>query len=245
MSGPGEDYSDDEVNDVYDAISDAWEDHTSGGDGLGLGLGDVFSLGDAFGSGGGGGEGGEGGGEGAAPSGGGGLGAVTITGSGSANGNITVTAKVEWAGEYANNGRQGERTVRLDRVDTRPVVDALRKARSLEVRAARGPLRSYTAKSAQAQLHQLGSTKRGQQALRDAGFSPSRRTQRRHENGEIKTWSKANREKITEAYENMRNPGRGIMAARREVTDALTQSLRARYDGQNIRFRDVRTMRIT
>jgi hypothetical protein len=154
-----------------------------------------------------------------------------------------VTAKVEWAGEYANNGRGGERTVKLDRVDTRPIVAALKKARSLEVRAARGPLRSYTAKGHEAQLHQLTSTRRGQEALREAGFKPSRETLRRWRNGDQKV-GKPNQRRINEAYENMRNPGRGVMGARREVTDALTASLRARYDGQNIRFRDVRSMRI-
>jgi hypothetical protein len=239
MSGDGDEYTDDEINEVYDAISDAWEDHTGGGvvDGGG---------GVTGGGGSGGGGGGEAlGGPAIGTAGGGGLGAITVTGGGSANGNITVTAKVEWAGEYANNGRGGERTVRLDRVDTRPVIAALRKARALELRSARGPLRSYTAKSPQTQLKQLAGTKGGQEALRDAGFSPSARTLRRHESGEIKTWSKANREKITEAYENTRNPGRGVMAARKGVTDALTSSLRARYDGQNIRFRDIVSMRIS
>jgi transcriptional regulator with XRE-family HTH domain len=239
MSGDGEEYTDDEINDVYDAVSDAWEDYTGGGGSSGGG-GAVGGGGGGSGPSGGSGGGGPIGG-GAAP-GGGGLGAITVTGNGSANGQITVTAKIEWAGEYANNGHGGERTVRLDRVDTRPIVAALRKARTLELAALRGPLRSYNAKSAQAQLNQLN-TKRGQEALREAGFSPSRRTLRRWEQGTQKP-SKANREKIAEAYENVRNPGRGVMGARRAVTDALTQSLRDRYDGQNIRFRDIRTMRI-
>jgi hypothetical protein len=231
MSGAGVDYSEDEINDVYDAISDAWEDGYGLGDAFDINFGDVFGGGEA-----------PSGDEGA--SGGSDRGPITATGGGSANGNITVTAKVEWAGEYANNGRQGERTVKLDRVDTRPVAAALRKAQNLEVRAARGPLRSYTAKSPQAQLHQLDRTKRGQEALRDAGFSPSRQTLRRWAKGE-QTPNRANRARILEAYENMRNPGRGVMGARKEVTDALTQSLSARYDGQNIRFRDIRTMRNT
>ena len=254
MSGPGEEYTDDDINDVYDAISDAWEDHTSGG------LGGVFGLGDVFGGGGtpSGGEtvsGPSGGGGGAiggaappagpsgAPGGGGG-GGITVTGSGSAAGRITVTAKIEWAGELLNNGRGGERTVNLVGVDTRPIVAALRKARNLEILAIRGPLRSYKAKSPQAQLHQLGSTRRGAEALREAGFNPSRRTQRRHENGEIKTWSKTNREKISEAYENMRNPGRGVQGARREVVDALTESLKRLPGHATVRFRDIRSMRI-
>jgi hypothetical protein len=226
MSGDGEDYSDDEINDVYDAVSDAWEDHTSGGGGGGAG---------------GGGAGGGGGGGGTPRR--GFLDLFTITGNGSANGNITVTAKVEWAGEYANNGRGGERTVKLDRVDTRPIVAALRKARVVEKRSARGPLRSYTAKSHEAQLRQLNGTKGGREALKNAGFNPSRETLRRWKNGSQPV-GKNNQRRIAEAYENQRNPGRGVMGARREVTNALTASLKARYDGQNIRFRDIRDFRI-
>lgn len=243
MSGDGEDYSDDEINDVYDAISDAWEDHTGGGPSSSGGA--AGGGGAAGASGGGGGAAGAGGG-GAAP-GGGGLGAIVATGNGSANGKITVTAKVEWAGEYANNGRGGERTVRLGfdrKLDTRPVVKALKKAQRLEVAAARGPLRTYGAKTTEAKLRQLGGTKAGRAALREAGYTPSRWTAARHARGETKP-NKAYENAINQAYENKRNPGRGVMAARREVADALTSSLRAAYDGQNIRFRDIRSMNIS
>ena len=194
MSGDGEDYSQDEMDEVYDALGDAFD------------LGDVFSMSEV-------------------------------------QKGITVTAKIEWAGEYANNGRDGERTVRLDSMNLTPVRDALLNARRLEGLAARGPLRSYTAKGWEAQLHHLNSTKRGREALRDAGWNPSRETQRRYSRGE-QTPLKSNRAKLQEAYDNARNPGRGWVEARNNAVGQLTSTLREKY-GSNIRFRDIIDFRLT
>jgi hypothetical protein len=213
MSGEGEDYSDDEVNDLYDELADALEGAAGGGGGGGGGA----AGGGAPGAAGGPSEGGKG------------------------TARLIVTAKVEWAGEYANNGRDGERTVRLNPINIKPIRDALASARRLEELAARGPLRSYNAKGWEAQLNQLG-TRRGGDALKDAGFHPSPRTLKRWEAGTQKP-SKANRERIREAYDNVRNPGRGVMQARRDVADRLTDALRDEY-GSNVRFRDIRSIEI-
>lgn len=195
MSGDGDDYTPDEVDEVYDALSEAFAGHAAGGPG-----------------------GGE------------------ITGA------ITATAKVEWAGEYANNGRDGQRTVHLNPVNLTAVRDAVNKAQRLEGLAGRGPLRSYKARGWQAQLKQLSGTKRGREALQAAGWSPSRETLRRYNHG-TQAPSKANRARITDAYDSARNPGRGWAEARREAADALTAALRQEY-GSNVRFRDIADLRI-
>ena len=194
MSGEGDDYSQDEIDEVYDALSDAF------------GLGGVFDLAEV-------------------------------------RKGINVTARIEWAGEYANNGRHGERTVQLDTMNLTRVRDALRNAQRLEGLAARGPLRSYTAKGWEAQLHHLNSTKRGREALKAAGWNPSRETLRRYGRGE-QTPLKSNRAKLAEAYDNARNPGRGWVEARNAAVGELTSTLRQQY-GSNVRFRDISDLRLT
>jgi hypothetical protein len=154
---------------------------------------------------------------------------------------ITVTARIEWAGEYVNS-RGGVRTVHLDPMNVRPVREAMAKAQRLEVLAARGPLSSYKAKGWSAQLKQLSKTERGREALREAGFAPSRETLRRYGHGS-QSPGRANREKIAQAYGDARNPGRGWAKARRDVADALTGVMKAQYGGSNIRFRDIEELR--
>ncbi len=194
-SGPGDEYSDDEVDEVYDALSEAFGELQA----------DI--------------------------------------GGGELTAGITVTAKVEWAGEYANNGRDGQRTVRMDRMNLTAVRDAVRKAQRLEGLAGRGPLRSYKARGWHAQLRQLGSTKRGQEALKAAGWNPSRETLRRYAK-DAQAPSKANRAKIADAYDSARNPGRGWAEARREAVDKLTEVMRQLPGGSTVRFRDITDFRI-
>jgi hypothetical protein len=194
MSGPGDDYSQDEIDEVYDA------------------LGDAFDLSGAFDM------------------------AEVRKG-------ITVTARIEWAGEYANNGRNGERTVQLDTMNLTSVRDGLRNAQRLEGLAARGPLRSYTAKGWEAQFHHLNSTKRGREALQAAGWNPSRETLRRYGKGE-QIPLKSNRAKLAEAYDNARNPGRGWVEARNAAVGEFTTALQQQY-GSTVRFRDIVDLRLT
>lgn len=194
MSGEGDDYTADEVDELYDELYDAFAEYA--------------------------GRHGEG---------------------GQVNAVMTVTARVEWAGEYSNNNRNGERTVKLDRLNLTAVRDAVNKAAKLEGLAMRGPLRSYKAKGWEAQLKQLQGTKRGQEALREAGFNPSRETLRRYGRGE-QAPGKPNRAKIADAYDAARNPGRGWAEAKREAANALTETLRQHYGGYPVRFRDITEM---
>lgn len=198
MSGEGEDYSDDEIDELFDAIQDAIDEYDSE-DGTGAGGEDMDVQ-------------------------------------------ITTTARIEWAGEYANNGRNGTRTTTMAAMNLAPVRDAVRRAQKLEGLAARGPLRSYRAKGWHAQLRHLQGTKRGREALEAAGWNPSRETQRRYGRG-TQAPSKANRAKITEAYDAARNPGRGWGEARRAAVDALTNATRQYGGGFPVRFRDIDEMR--
>lgn len=160
---------------------------------------------------------------------------------GPANAEIQVTAEIEWAGTV-DHLRDGVRTTRLDGVDLRPVVEAVQRLKAAEGRD-RGPLRSYRAKGWQAQLRQLGRVQRGPAAMAVAALTPSRETMRRWASGQQKP-SRANREKIGRAYDELRNPGRQpVTRARHEVAEKFTEALRARY-GVNVRLRDIRNFRI-
>ena len=105
---------------------------------------------------------------------------------------------------------------------------------------------SYRAQSPSARLRELTRTKRGRDILAATGFAPSRETQRR--------WSLpagsplaqkpgyANRQRINEAYEEMRSTSRNRSesAARRGVASAFTDALNY---GATVRLRDIRSMR--
>jgi len=148
---------------------------------------------------------------------------------------LKVKGRIEWAGEYQGPG--GVRPVNLGRaggvpVDFSRIRDALRQTG--------GPLKSYRAKGWQAQLRQLGRVKRGEQARQAAGLSPSRETLRRWERGEQKP-SRANRERIQEAYNQLANPsGMTVAQAKARTADALTDALFNAY-GSPVRFRDIQT----
>jgi hypothetical protein len=150
---------------------------------------------------------------------------------------LEVKAQVEWAGELQGPG--GVRHVNLGArggmpLDLSRVRDALKQTG--------GPLKSYKAKGWQAQLRQLNAVKRGTAAKQAAGLSPSRETLRRWERGEQRP-SKANRERIQEAYGQLRNPsGMTPEQARARAADALTDALYNAY-GSPVRFRDIQTFK--
>jgi hypothetical protein len=153
---------------------------------------------------------------------------------------IQVTAEIEWAGT-TDHLRNGVRTTRLEGLDLQPVIDAMQRLRAAEGRD-RGPLRSYKAKGWEAQLAALSRVRRGPAAMAAAGLNPARQTMRRWAAGTQKP-SKANRERIARAYDELRNPARGsVREARHEVTEKLTAAMRARY-GVNVRLRDIRNFR--
>lgn len=187
MSGESEPYTDDDIDDLIDAINDAYADYDQR---QGHHHGTPRSL--------------------------------------------EVTAQVEWANTFQGPG--GVRHVNLGArggmpVDLSRVRDAMKQTG--------GPLKSYTAKGWQAQLRQLNTVKRGEQAKLNAGFAPSRETLRRWEKG-LQKPSKANRGRIQRAYGQLANPsGMTPEQAKKNVADALTSALDNAY-GADIRFRDIR-----
>jgi hypothetical protein len=161
---------------------------------------------------------------------------------------LDVTAIVEWAGTVdatTRLGPEGMRRTRLDGLDLTGVKAAVDRARAAG-QAEYG--RSYDAKGTHAQLAQLLDTARGRAAADTAGLSPSRRTLLRWLSGEQQP-NRANREAIERAYGEVRHQAaegqrsRAMRASDREVSDALTAAVRRRY-GVNVRFRDIRDMRI-
>jgi hypothetical protein len=159
--------------------------------------------------------------------------------SGSTPTSVEITAEIEWAGT-TDHLRDGVRTTRLDGLDLHATLQAVQRLRQAEGRD-RGALRSYKAKGWQAQLRQLGRVKRGPAAMAAAALMPSRETMRRWANGQQKP-SRANREKISRAYDELRNPARGkVTQARHDVAEKFTQALRSRY-GVNVRLRNIRNL---
>jgi transcriptional regulator with XRE-family HTH domain len=140
---------------------------------------------------------------------------------------LIIHAQVEWAGEFECPG--GVRTARLGQVGGRninlaPVREAMR-------------LKSYNAKGWQAQLRQINRIKRGPAALAAAGFRVSRQTLRRWEAGTQKP-SRANRERLQEAYDRMATPATVAPKAVQKLTDAISDTY-----GSVVRFRGIRTIK--
>lgn len=150
---------------------------------------------------------------------------------------VQVQAQIEWSGTIDANRRGGIRTTFLDRLDlaeVRRLADEARRA------ASQPELRSYRARGWRAQLRELSAVQRGGQARERAGLAPSRTTARRWERG-TQTPSRANRERIAAAYDELRNPGRASADAKREqMADAFTAAVRDRY-GVTVRFRDIQS----
>ncbi len=161
---------------------------------------------------------------------------------------VDVTAVIEWAGTTDATrrlGPEGMRRTHLDGLDLTGVRAAVDRARAAG-RAEYG--RSYDARGWHAQLAQLTGTARGRAAADAAGLSPSRTTFLRWLGG-TQAPNRRNREAIERAYGDVRSQAaesqraRAVRGSRHEVADALTDAMRQRY-GVNVRFRDIRSMRI-
>lgn len=180
---------------------------------------------------------------------------------------IDVRAQIEWAGQVmtANNG---VRSTRLGTNGKDIPAAAMREIRRIAERVAKThenarqarqaaetaqPSKSRDAKGWHAQLRELTSaTKRGSEAADRAGLDPSARTLQRWLSGG--TPSKANREAIGRAYEELRTwrvreaHERAAAAERaaeaaspRAAAEEITGKLRDTY-GVNVRFRDIQRL---
>lgn len=155
---------------------------------------------------------------------------------------IRITAQIEWAGTV-DNGRGGVRTTKLDGLNLGPVKAALDKARSAGHAAdAARPLKSLTATGWHAQLRAITGTAAGYAAADRAGLGPTNRTLMKWL-AEDRTPSKANRERISQAYESMRTrpvdtASRGRRSAQKELADKLSAAVEDRY-GAEVRFRGI------
>lgn len=159
---------------------------------------------------------------------------------------MTVRAQIEWGG-VLDRANGGIRTTRLNGLNLRGVRAALNRVNAAERSAAEArPATSYRAKGWHAQLRELTGSRRGSELAERAGLDPSARTLQRWLAGGQP--SRANRERIAEAYEGLRtwrvDQARGeVQQARHELSGELSDALRERY-GQEIRLRDIRTLRL-
>jgi hypothetical protein len=161
---------------------------------------------------------------------------------------LDVTAVIEWGGTVditTRMGPEGMRRTRLDGLDLTGVKAATDRA-SAAGQAEYG--RSYDAQGWHAKLAQLTGTSRGRDAAGAAGLNPSRTTFLRWLTG-TQAPNRSNRDAIERAYEDVRRQTaeaqrvKAVRGGRHEVATALTAALRAEY-GVNIRFRNIRDMRI-
>jgi hypothetical protein len=151
-----------------------------------------------------------------------------------------VEAQIEWAGTVDNNGRGGVRFTRLDGLNTGRLREAAKVAAKASRQAERGPLHTYQAKGWEAQWRQITGSNRGAEAMKAAGLDPSKTTMLRWLSGDQGP-SKANQERISKAYDELRNPARGTAReANGKVAGELTAAVKARY-GAEVRFRDIRS----
>lgn len=156
---------------------------------------------------------------------------------------MTVSAVVEWSGS-TNRAHGGHRTVRLDGLELGPVKAALDDARaaSRAANSARGSS-SYTAQSWHAQISALTKHSRGSELADRAGLDPTGRT--------LSAWlsesrapSKANQQKIADAYAGLRTAGVESARSRQRqanhrAAEAISAAVKDRY-GADVRFTDVR-----
>lgn len=144
---------------------------------------------------------------------------------------MTVTGKIEWSGEFhRRNG--GNRTVNLKVNDMPAIIAAVKAATAADkaVSEAR-PVASLKAKGWHAQLSALTASARGYGAAAGAGLSASPRT--------LAAWlsedrapTKANQEKIAQAYESIRNAPiskahSDARSAKMDVARAVSDALRS------------------
>lgn len=158
---------------------------------------------------------------------------------------MTISAVVEWSGSR-NVAHGGHRTVRLDGLELGPAKAALDDAHaaSRDVSRARTST-AYTAQGWHAQINALTKHGRGSEMADRAGLDVSPRTLRAWL-GEDRAPSKANREKIADAYaalgtsrlDDARDRQR---RATHEATRAIDEAVRERY-GADVRFFGVRSV---
>jgi hypothetical protein len=153
-------------------------------------------------------------------------------------GYIEVTAQIEWAGTVEARN-DGVRTTTFERVPLEGVKEAAAKLET--ARSMRGPFKSYRAKGWKAQLRQMLSTKRGQQAAREAGLN--RDTIRRWQSGRQAPGA-ASQTKIASTYSLLGDPKTAALKdAQHGVAEALTGTLKETY-GVNIRLRGITHLHI-
>lgn len=164
---------------------------------------------------------------------------------GGAPSRIRVTARIEWGGvEQTSNG--GVRSTTLDGLDLSGVQAQLQQSREAREQAEQTrPYTSYDAKGWQAQISELTRNSHGDDAADRAGLTVSRRTLVGWLSGDQEP-SKANQQRISEAYDHLRN--REVHAAQdthkntqHEVAKMLNQAIRQRY-GADVRIRDVQDL---
>ncbi len=160
---------------------------------------------------------------------------------------MRVSAQIEWAG-VLDRAHDGHRTTTLDGLDLTQVKGALDQARQASQRAGEArPATSYRAKGWEAQLRALTASKRGSTAADRADLNPTARTLRGWLSGDA-TPSKANQQKIDQAYGALRNwrvdtANAKATAARHNLAEETSAALRQRY-GAEIRLRNITNMEL-
>lgn len=145
-------------------------------------------------------------------------------------------AVVEWAGSTMRS-HGGVRTVRLENLNLAPLAPLVTAATAAAGLAARAhPATSHRAVGWHAQIRELTASQRGYQAAARAGLSPSReRLVAWLSDPETTQPSKANREKIAAAYDNLRNwdvvrTSEAARAANHALAEGFTAVVRTRYE---------------
>jgi hypothetical protein len=170
---------------------------------------------------------------------------VGATGGGANPTGIKVRGQIEWAGTL-NPGNDGVRTTRLDGLILAPVLALVAEAkRAAEVAEGAKPAASYQAKGWHAQLSALTASPRAAEVSDRAGLTATVKT--------LTAWlaedrapSKANQDKIAEAYDRLRNyrvdqANATAVKAFEKISDKVTDALRDRY-GVEIRLRDITSL---
>lgn len=155
---------------------------------------------------------------------------------------VTGRAQIEWSGSV-DRANGGVRNVNFGNLKLGPVRKALKESRAARqaVRDAR-PSSSRAAKGWHAQLRELTSTKYGSTAADRAGLNPSARTLRNWLS-EANAPSKANQQRIGEAYAALRNrqvdqaTDRAV-TARHNLAQTVSHSFRQEFNVE-IRLRDI------
>ncbi|MGW3984722.1 hypothetical protein [Streptomyces mirabilis] len=162
---------------------------------------------------------------------------------------LDVRAQVEWAG-HVMPGNDGKRRTRvpIPPEQMKKVRKAVEKARkALGRKRTAKPSESRKAKGWHAQIRELVESKQGSEAADRAGLNPSRGTLVKwlsHDGGRDDfAPSKANREAISKAYEELRSwrvteASTAAQSASKQAAEAMTEAMENEH-GVNIRFRDI------